>query len=204
MNILTPYTGIEMLDVEGHDLFGDLEHHVEPILFEEWERFKEKAAEFYEARESILSKIDARVEEVTGLNVSDRWEDDIVYDRRLSMRILEVALCLGEGADETFESKYLNFDSKVDIDGGYFVYSINGQAYIKVSKEEKKEEEFRERFDGKITELVEEAKRWVEAPEIAVLLRLKQELENLMYWIRSRLIKNLRKPVLGGDCEYIR
>jgi len=193
-----------MLDVEGHDLFGDLEHHVEPILFEEWERFKEKAAEFYEARESILSKIDARVEEVTGLNVSDRWEDDIVYDRRLSMRILEVALCLGEGADETFESKYLNFDSKVDIDGGYFVYSINGQAYIKVSKEEKKEEEFRERFDGKITELVEEAKRWVEAPEIAVLLRLKQELENLMYWIRSRLKKNLRKPVLGGDCEYIR
>ena len=46
---LTEYTGEEKLDVEKHDLFGDLEYHLDPDVFDRWDRFKDLVMEYTES-----------------------------------------------------------------------------------------------------------------------------------------------------------
>ena len=202
-NIIHQYTGEEKLEVENHDLFGDLELHLEPDFLEDWELFKGKVKEFTERRSQILSEIDERLEKATGLKVSDQWENDVLYDGRPSLRVLEEVFAR-ETIVEALMSENLKINSQVSRDGDSLIYSIDGQAYVRVRKGEEDEERFRERFDGIIVDLVEEWKGLVNTPEVSGLFELRQEIENLRDWIRIRLVKYLRKPVFGGDCEYLK
>ena len=51
MILINEYTGEEKLDVEKHDLFGVLESHLDPDVFDSWESFKDLGNGIYgEAR----------------------------------------------------------------------------------------------------------------------------------------------------------
>jgi DNA-binding Lrp family transcriptional regulator len=59
---INEYTGEVKLDVEKHDLFGDLEYHLDPDVFDRWERFKDLVMEYTERRNQILSEIEESLE----------------------------------------------------------------------------------------------------------------------------------------------
>lgn len=203
MILLNEYTGEERLDVENHDLFGDLEHHLDPDVFDRWERFKDLVMEYTERRNQILSEIDESLERETGLKVSDRWNDGVLYERRASIRVLSEAFeyfSIVEGS----MSGDLEINSQVSREGGSLVYSVDGHAYVKVKGEEEGEEVFRMRIDNIITSLVDEWKDSKYKQKMSELIGLRQEIRASRDFIDIQLVKYLRKPVFGGDCEYLK
>jgi len=196
------YTGEVKLDVETHDLFEDLKHHLEPDVFDRWERLKDLVMEYTERRNQILSEIDESLEKATGLSVSDRWNDGVLYERRASIRVLEEVFehFTLAGASRNGD---LEINSQVSRDGGSLVYSVDGHAYVKVKWGEEDEELFRVCIDNIITSLVEKWKVSMHAQEISEIIELRQGIRTSRYLIKNRLVKYLRKPVFGGDCEYL-
>jgi len=203
MILLNEYTGEEKLDVENHDLFGDLERHLDPDVFDRWERFKDLVMEYTERRNQILSEIDESLEKETGLKVSDRWNDGVLYERRASIRVLEEVFeyfTIVEAA----KNGDLEINSQVSQNGGSLVYSIDGHAYVQVKWGEEGEEMFRMRIDNIITSLVEEWKDLKHKRKMSELTELRQEIRASRDLIDIQLVKYLRKPVFGGDCEYLK
>ncbi len=200
---LTEYTGEERLDVENHDLFGDLERHLDPDVFDRWERFKDLVMEYTERRNQILSEIDERLEKATGLKVSDRLSNGVLYERRASRRVLEEVF-EHFTIVETSMNGDLEINSQVSREGGSLVYSVDGHAYVKVKWGDEGEELFRMRIDNIISNLVEEWKESTHSQEISGLIELRQEIGASRYLIKNQLVKYLRKPVFGGDCEYLK
>ena len=98
----------------------------------------------------------------------------------------------------------LKINSQVSRDGGSLVYSVDGHACVKVKWGKEGEEMFRMRIDNIITSLVEEWKGSMHTQEISGLIELRQEIETFRYLIKNQLVKYLRKPVLKGDCEYLK
>jgi len=98
----------------------------------------------------------------------------------------------------------LEIYSQVSRDGGSLVYSVDGHAYVKVKWGEEGEELFRMRIDNIITSLVNEWKDSKHTREISKLIELRQEIGNFRDLINIQLVKYLRKPVFGGDCEYLK
>ena len=203
MTTINEYTGEVKLDVETHDLFGDLEHHLDPDVFDRWERFKDLVMEYTERRNQILSEIDESLEKETGLKVSDRWNDGVLYERRASIRVLEEVFKHFTIAGAAMDGD-LEINSQVSRDGGSLVYSVDGHAYIKVILGEEDEEVFRMRIDNIITSLVEEWKDLKHKRKMSELTELRQEIGASRDLIDIQLVKYLRKPVFGGDCEYLK
>jgi hypothetical protein len=199
----TPYTGDEKLEVERHDLFGDLERHLEPRIFEEWELFKDKVREYTALWDGLLSEITGRLERATGLIASDKWVNGVLYDRRLSVRILMAIMCLYECGAEVFKSECLNFTSRIRRDSGSLIYSIVDDC-IRVREEEEGEEGFRKRIDGVVSTLMKEGGDLLNSKDIMKLIELKKEIRNRRDLIDMKLVKYLRKPIFGGDCEYLK
>lgn len=197
----TPYTGEEKLEVERHDLFEDLKRHLEPSIFEEWECFKDKVREYNVIWDRLLSEITGKLERETGLRASTKWVNGVLYDRRLSVRILMAIFCLYECGAEVFESGYLNFTSKVRLDKDSLIYSIVDDC-IRVREEEG--EGFKKRIDDVVSTLLKAGKDFLNSNDIMKLIELKKEIRNLRDLIEMNLVKYLRKPVFGGDCEYLK
>jgi hypothetical protein len=197
------YTGKQNLEVENHDLFVDLEHHLEPDVFENWESFKCKVKEFTEMKRHFLSDIDENLMMMTGLRVSDRWENGVLYDGRLSLRVLEEVFARVSVVDSVL-SESLRIDSKVSQDGNSLVYSIDGSDCARMKIGEENKDVFRERIDGIVEELVKELEGSLHLHELSKLFDLRQRIETLRDWIIIQLMKYLRKPVFRGDCEYLK
>jgi hypothetical protein len=202
MIIKNEYTGKEKLDVENHDLFEDLRHHLEPDVFDRWERFKDLVIEYKERRNQILSEIDESLEKETGLRVSDRWNDGVLYERRASIRVLEEVF-EHFAITEAAMNGDLEINSQVSRDGGSLVYSVDGHAYVKVKWDDESGELFRMRIDNILSNLVEVWKESMHTQEISGLIELRQEIVDFRDLIKTQLVKYLRKPVFGGDCEYL-
>jgi len=203
MIMINEYTGEENLDVENHDLFGDLESHLEPDIFERWESFKCKVMEYTERRNQCLSEIDECLEKATGLKVSDQWINGVLYDRRVTMLVFEElfehdTIVGGDMNDD------MKINSQVSQNGDSLVYSIDGHAHIKVKRGEEDGEIFRARIDDIIVNLVEEWKGSDHIQEISKLFELCKEIETIRDLIKIQLVKYLRKPVFRGDCEYLK
>ena len=98
----------------------------------------------------------------------------------------------------------LEINSQVSREGGSLVYSVDGHAYVKVKWGEEGEEMFRMRIDNIIMSLVEEWKESKHTREISKLIELRQEIGASRDLIDIQLVKYLRKPVFGGDCEYLK
>lgn len=202
LSMINEYTGEENLDVENHDLFGDLESHLEPDIFERWKSFRCKVMEYTERRNQILSEIDERLEKETGLKVSDQWLNGVLYDRRVTRFVFEELF-----EPDTIAGDDLNEDmkinSQVNQDGDSLVYSIDGNTHIKVKGGEEDDEIFRARIGNILVNLAEEFKGSEHRQEISKLFELCKGIETMRDLIKIQLVRYLRKPVFRGDCEYL-
>ena len=95
-------------------------------------------------------------------------------------------------------------NSLVSRDGRSLIYSVDGHAYIKVKQGGNGEELLRMRIDNVINSIVEEVKESIDAQKVLDIIELLEEIRISRFSIETRLLKYLRKPVFGGDCEYIK
>ena len=204
------YSGEDLL-IENEILFNDLKNHVDLVLFQTYERFKENCRELSEMNEDLEEKLESFIRnEIRILDWDEFYESEEKFESGFFKRydtlrfFLDALLLGGEGRVELGDELEVLHKNSEKLNGLSFRYIVTGRYTSERGEYVDREitEEKRAEIKNKIEKLLAGAKNEFKK-EISDIHRLVGKINEDKERVLKELRKLKEKTIYPGKCFFI-
>jgi len=198
----------KILPVENELLFEDFKKHVKfnPNPFNLLEELKKQTEDFWKFKDNLYKKIIAMIKDelrvpISPKNKIGKWEED-TFSYSLTDWIYNAIILKAENKNIDFKRYYNDFNSKVIDINEALEYFVDRNGFIKVKKDNKNIESFKDNTDRRILKILSHVKKFEYNEDATAIIKIVKTLNELKNQMKINLEKHLELiEVFPGNYE---